>query len=256
MSRVQATAVMLVVSAAVIVAALLAPRVAQPISYHKFADQRPWIGIPNFGDVASNLPFAIVGVLGLAFLVRPGQRGFIDPRERLPYYFVFVGLVLTALGSSYYHLAPDNARLVWDRLPMTIVFMSLVAAMIAERISIKAGLWLLPILLTIGIASVVQWHWSEIHGCGDLRFYAAVQVYAGLVLLLMLLFPARYTRTSDLAVVVGFYVLAKFLETFDRSVSNDLGHVVSGHALKHLAGAAAGYWILRMLQKRQPLIPS
>lgn len=256
MSRSKAFTFFLVVTAAVIVAAILAPRVAQPLSYHNFADQRPWLGIPNFGDVASNLPFALVGVLGLTFIIGHGRHAFINPRERWPYYFVFLGLVLTAFGSSYYHLAPDNARLVLDRLPMTIVFMALVAAMIAERISVKAGLWLLPALLVIGIASVAQWHLSEVYGHGDLRFYAAVQVYAGLVLLLMLFFPARYTRTSDLAAVVGFYILAKVLETFDRSIFNSLRHVVSGHTLKHLAGAAAGYWILRMLQKRRPLIPS
>ncbi len=237
-------------------AVFVAPRVPQPLSYHNFADHRSWLGVTNFGDVMSNVPFAIVGMLGLSFLMRQGLRTFIDLRERWPYYFVFLGLVLTAFGSSYYHLAPDNARLVWDRLPMTVVFMSLVAAMIAERISVKAGLWLLPLLLVIGIASVAQWHFSEVHGRGDLRFYAAVQVYAGLVLLLMLFLPARYTRTSDLTVVVGFYVLAKLLETFDRSIFSALGHAVSGHTLKHLAGAAAGYWILRMLQKRRPLIAS
>lgn len=255
MSRKMALALLIGVTAIVIAAIFLAARVPQPLSYHNFADARPWLGIPRFGDVVSNIPFAIVGVWGLIFLLQQRRQCFLDPRERWPYYFVFIGLLLTALGSSYYHLAPDNARLVWDRLPMTIVFMSLVAAMIAERISVKAGLWLLPLLLAIGIASVVQWHLSEVRGHGDLRFYAAVQIYAGLVLLLMLLFPARYTRTSDLAVAVGFYVLAKLLETFDRSIFN-LGHMVSGHSLKHLAGAAAGYWILRMLQKRQPLIPS
>jgi hypothetical protein len=251
-----ATLLLIGLTGLVVAVLFLAPRVPQPLSYHNFADTRAWLGIPRFGDVVSNLPFAIVGVWGLIFLLRRGRQRFIDPRERWPYYFVFVGLVLTAIGSSYYHLAPDNARLVWDRLPMTVVFMALVAAMIAERISIRAGLWLLPVLLAIGIASVMQWHLSELHGHGDLRFYAAVQVYAGLVLLLMLAFPARYTRTSDLAVVVGFYVLAKLLETFDRSIFNDLGHLVSGHTLKHLAGAAAGYWILRILQKRKPLVES
>jgi len=256
MSRNTAFAVLIGVTAVVIAAMFLSPRFPQPLAYHNFADARPWLGIPRFGDVVSNLPFAIVGLWGLIFLRRWTRQCFLDPRERWPYYFVFIGLVLTAFGSSYYHLAPDNARLVWDRLPMTIVFMSLVAALIAERISVRAGVWLLPLLLAIGIASVVQWHLSEVAGHGDLRFYAAVQVYAGLVLLLMLLFPARYTRTSDLAVVVGFYVLAKLLETFDRSIFDNLGHVVSGHTLKHLAGAAAGYWILRMLQRRRPLTPA
>ena len=128
-------------------------------------------------------------------------------------------MILTAAGSSYYHWAPDNERLVWDRLPMTVVFMSLVAAMIAERISVRSALLLWPALLAIGALSVLQWHWSEQAGRGDLRFYAAVQAYAVLVLLLMLFLPSRYTRSSDLGVVVGFYVFAKLLETFDKRIS-------------------------------------
>jgi hypothetical protein len=177
---------------------------------------------------------------------------FIDRRERWFYIAVFFGMLLTAAGSSYYHLAPDNDRLVWDRLPMTVVFMSLVAAMIAERISVRATLWLWPVLLAVGIFSVLQWHWSELAGRGDLRFYAAVQAYAVLVLLLVLFLPSHYSRSSDLAVVVGLYVLAKLLETFDRHIFG-AGHIVSGHTLKHVAAGFAGFWILRMLEKRRPL---
>jgi len=234
-------------------AALLAPRVAQPDSYHHFADQRCWLGVPRFGDVTSNVPFAVVGLWGLAFLSRPDSaRAFIDHRERYSYFLVFFGLLLTAFGSAYYHLAQENVRLVWDRLPMTVVFMSLSAAMITERVSVKSGLWVLLPLLALGIGSVQQWYRSELRGSGDLRFYAAMQVYAMVVLVVALLLPARYTRSADLAVVAAFYVLAKVLESSDRIIFS-LGHVVSGHTLKHLAAAAAGYWILRMLQHRRPL---
>jgi hypothetical protein len=237
------------VTLVVTVAARLAPRVAQPLAYHNFADQRRWLGIPNFADVASNLAFAIVGVWGWVRLREPGRIAFVGSRERWPYVIVFAGMVLVAMGSSYYHLAPDNGRLVWDRLPMTVVFMSLVAATIIERISVRTGLMLGPVLLGIGIASVCEWHWSEVRGAGDLRFYAAVQVYAIVALLVILLLPPRYTRGGDLLVVVGFYVLAKLLETFDRAVFA-AGHIVSGHTLKHLAAACAGWWILRMLTMR------
>jgi hypothetical protein len=227
--------------------------IPQPLSYHNFADQRAWLSIPNFGDVISNVPFAIIGLCGLAFIgtLKPKQQAqhFADQSERWPYMCIFFGLILTAFGSSYYHLAPDNERLVWDRLPMTIVFMSMVAAVIAERISVRVGLWLWPLLLVIGAGSVAQWHFSEVHGHGDLRFYAAVQVYSGLVLLLALLLPSKYTRGSDFAVIAGFYVLAKILESTDKKIFS-IGHVISGHTLKHLAAAGAGYWILRMLQKR------
>lgn len=239
---------------AIFVAALMFPRTPQPLSYHDFADRRSWLGISNFGDVSSNLLFAVAGVWGLVFLGSgTGVNSFLDERERWPYVAVFLGLLLTALGSAYYHLAPDNARLVWDRLPMTIAFMGLVAAMIAERVSVTAGVCLLPVLLLIGGASVAWWWRTETVGAGDLRFYAAVQVYAVLALPVLLLLPPRYTRSGDFLVVFGSYVLAKMLETFDRQIFSLTGHILSGHTLKHLAAGAAGLWILRMLWSRAPL---
>jgi len=234
-------------------AGLLAPRTAQPLWYHQFADQRSWLGIPNFGDVASNVLFAVFGIAGLFFLCgNSSQSQFIDRREKWFYSLLFFGLLLTAFGSAYYHLAPDNARLVWDRLPMTLVFMPLVAAMIGERLSVQLGVRLLPILIGVGLASVFYWGWTETHGAGDLRFYAAVQVYAVLALLIALLSPPRYTRTSDLIIVAVFYVLAKVCEIADRRIFS-LGQVVSGHTIKHLAAGVSGYWILRMLKKRRAM---
>lgn len=229
------------------------PPIPQSAAYHQFADQRHWLGIPNFLNVASNLPFALIGIWGLVALrrSRQPQLTFVDPRERRFYFGVFVGLLLTAFGSAYYHLWPDNAHLVWDRIPMTIVFGSLVAAVIAERVDLAAGLKLFPFLIAFGAASVVQWYWNELHGHGDLRFYAAVQAYSALVLLVALLMPPRYTRSRDFAIIFGWYLLAKIFESADRLIFIR-GHIVSGHTLKHLAAAAAGYWILRMLQLRRP----
>ena len=255
-SRRTGLTLLVVVTVAVIGVDFFLPRIPQPQSYHNFADQRSFLGIPNFGDVVSNVPFALFGLWGLAFWLRsnsePNPNYFIDRRERWPYLLVFAGVLLTAFGSAYYHLEPNNARLVWDRLPMTIAFMSLVAAMIAERINVRVGLWLLPILLLVGMSSVLQWYLSELRGAGDLRFYGSVQAYSILFLFIALLLPPRYTRSADLAIVAGFYLLAKILEILDKPIF-EFGNIVSGHPLKHLAAAGAGYWILRMLQKRRPL---
>jgi hypothetical protein len=234
--------------------AMLLPRIPQPQSYHDFADQRSFLGIANFGDLASNLLFAVSGAWGLIFLLeRHSHEQFIDPRERCAYFFLFLGLFLTAFGSRYYHLAPDNARLVWDRLPMMLAFMGLVSAMISERVSVAVGFHLLPLLLMLGVGSVVVWWYSEIRGAGDLRFYAMLQVYAVLILPVLLLLPPRYTRSGDFAVVFGFYVLAKVFETADRRIFSIDQHTIGGHTLKHLAAGAAGFWVLRMLKKRQPI---
>jgi hypothetical protein len=246
----RAAALLIALVAVIAIAAMFIPRVPQPQSYYFFADHRTFFGVANFNDVASNLPFAIVGIFGLIAMLRPNSPiRFIDPRERWAYLLVFGGLLCTAFGSGYFHLAPDNARLVWDRLPIMLVFMALVSAVIAERFDPHAGLWMLPIMLTIGVGSVFQWRASELHGHGDLRFYAAVQIGSILFLLLALLLPSRYTRGSDFGVVVALYVLAKIFEESDRRIFA-LGHIVSGHTLKHLAAGAAGYWILRMLEKR------
>jgi len=207
----------------------------------------------SFGDVASNVAFLMAGLWGLAFLTgKASNEKFVHASERWPYFLVFLGLVLTAFGSAYYHLAPDNTRLVWDRLPMTIVFMPLVAAVIGERTNFKLGFWLLPVLTVIGIGSVIHWHFTVQHAAGDLRFYAAVQVYAMLALVAALLLPSRYTGNADLVWVIALYGIAKVAEMADRQIFS-LGHILSGHTIKHLFAAASGYWILRMLQKRKPI---
>jgi hypothetical protein len=203
--RSKAPLLLVVVAVLIAIIALFLPPIPQSLAYHNFADHRAWLGIPNFGDAVSNLPFALVGLCGLMFLFKPRAGTFSDHRERRFYLVMFAGLILTAFGSAYYHLAPENARLVWDRIPIMIVFMALLAAVIAERVSVVAGLWLFPALQAAGIGSVLVWRAGELQGHGDLRFYAAVQVCAILILLLMLLVPAKYTRASDLAIVVGFY---------------------------------------------------
>ena len=250
-ARKTSIAILAGVTLLIILIALLLKPIPQPQAYHHFADQRSWLGVPNAGDVLSNIPFALAGLWGLYLLFIPGKIHFVDERERWPWVGVSIGLILTAFGSGYYHLAPDNARLVWDRIPMTIVFMSFVAALIAERINLRLGLWLWLPLLVVGIYSVFQWHASEPRGEGDLRMYAAVQVYAIVVALVMLLIPPRYARTWDLAIVAAFYGLAKLLETFDPQIFALDGGLVSGHTLKHLAAAMAGVWLVRMVWKRK-----
>jgi hypothetical protein len=232
------------------------PPVSQSSLYHNFADTRAMLGIPNCLNVISNVAFLFVGILGLRFLLRAAPYGasrFIDRRERWLYVVFFVGVALVFFNSSYYHLQPSNERLVLDRSPMTLAFMALVAATVAERISVRAGLlWCVP-LLVLGDASVLYWRVTELHGHGDLRFYGFVQFGSLLtILLLLLLFPPRYTRGADLVVALGFYALAKVFESCDQQIFA-LGHIVSGHTLKHLAAAFSAYWILRMLKLRAPV---
>jgi hypothetical protein len=236
------------------------PPIPQDPNYHAFADGRKILGIPNFLNVVSNVPFLLVGTLGLWLVLRHDAVGpdgpLLERAERWPLVVLFAGVLLTAFGSAYYHLAPDNDRLVWDRLPMTVAFMGFFASMIGERIDVRAGTWLLWPLVSLGCASVINWHLTEQRGAGDLRLYGFVVFYPLVMIpLLLSLFPARYTRSGDVIVALGWYLLAKLMELgiMDHAMFN-MGQVVSGHTLKHLSAALGAYWLLRWVRCRRPIL--
>lgn len=252
--------VLIVAAPALVGAALLfhGPPLAQPASYHNFADQRLLLGVPHSLNVLSNLPFLLVGALGLRFVLRRASvgpdRAFLTRPEIAPYVVFFFGVGLTAFGSSHYHLQPTNARLFWDRLPMSLAFTGLFAAILGERLGVRIGVWALAPLVLAGLGSVLYWHLTEERGAGDLRAYYLVQFYPALGMpLLLLLFPPRYSGTPWLFAALGWYVAAKVLEhPGDRPVF-EAGHIVSGHTLKHLTAAYGTYAILCMLQSRRPV---
>ena len=249
------TALIVGFTALTVAAAFLLPPLPQPLDYHDFADQRDAFGIHNFLDVVSNLAFLLAGIAGL-FVVFSRRACFEFPRERWPYAVFFLGVLLTAAGSAWYHLAPDNETLFWDRLPMTIAFMGLLSSQVVERISIRAGLLLLGPMLLVGMASVVYWIGTERMGVGNVLPYALLQGYAMVVLLAMTaLLRSRYTRASDLYYVFAWYLLAKLLEFLDAPVLAH-SHVVSGHSLKHVAAAAAGLVVCYMLLRRRLAEPA
>jgi hypothetical protein len=232
-------------------ALVLVPAIPQDPAYHRLADSRAWLGIPNALNVLSNTGFLLVGALGLAYVADGASPAFREPGERWPYVVFFGGLLLTGFGSAYYHWEPGNARLAWDRLPLAITLMGLLAATIAERIGVKSGLWLLGPLVALAAGSVIYWHWTEQRGAGDLRLYALVQFYPLVAIPLMLWWLApRYTRGGNLLAAAATYAAAKGPELLDGWILSAT-RVVSGHTLKHLLAALAGYWVLRMLGHRR-----
>ena len=245
---------LLALTAVFAIAAFVVTPMAQPQSYHDFADKCAYWGVPNFLNVVSNVPFVLGGGLGIALIWKGGGR-FIDAREQLPYLVFFLGAALTCFGSAYYHAAPDNPRLVWDRLPMTLGFAGLVAAAIAERFDLKTGLRSLWPLLLLGVVTVIYWYATEKMDAGNIIPYAAYQGWSiAVIVLLLVVYPARrYTRGGLLAWAAIWYGLAKVFETFDLQVYRLLGQTLSGHTIKHVLAAFAVFAIVRQLRLREPL---
>lgn len=226
------------------------PPVAQDPEYHKFADRRVFLGIQNFCNVLSNLPLLIVGTMGLLFLNRKWNEDalFIKPSERWSWLVLFGAMALASFGSAYYHWEPGNPRLAWDRLFIALAFMTLLAIIIAERIHDTP--YQLPLLALAGMVGVIYWDYTERQGVGDLRPYVVAQFLPMVMIpLVCALFPAPYTQTMRLAEALGWYLLAKLFEYFDRGIFELLS--VSGHTLKHLAAGMGAYALLKYLKYRR-----
>lgn len=227
----------LLAAAALLLAAL--PPIQQPADYYSFADDRTLLGVPRGLDTLSNLPFAIVGLLGLATALR-APRGF-----RVLTATLFAGVLATAFGSTWFHLAPSPDRLLWDRLPITVAFMATLALVLTDRVHPRTGRVALVPLITAGVLATLAWYFGPTGaGSGDLRRYILVQAYPLLAipLCLILFAPARLDGHALLA-ALGLYALAKLTEFLDARIF-ELGHVVSGHTLKHLLAGGATWCIL------------
>ena len=233
---------------------VLLPRIPQPLQYHDFADRSACLGLTGCADILSNALFALAGLAGLRFLSgETGRRAFIDMREVLPYRLFFFAAILVALGSGYYHLAPDNDRLVWDRAAISLAQMSLFAAVLCERVGVASGLRLLPLLLAAGLGSVAWWGWSEANGSGDLRAYILMQLYPMLLIpLLLRLYRPRYSGDRDILTVIGLYLLALLGDLTDHRIAALTG-MFSGHTAKHVVAALAVYWVVVRLKRRRIL---
>lgn len=215
--------------------------IPQDPAYHNFADERSLAAIPNTFDVLSNLPFLIVAVLG--FLLKPkGPTSVI----------LLSGIFLTGLGSAWYHANPSNTSLIWDRLPMTVLFMSFYILILKRTgIIIREKTWLTVFICT-GVFSVWYWFITESHGTGDLRPYVVVQFFP-LVTLPILLFIFRTDKLflKSGLLISACYVVAKVFETYDEQIYTLLSETVSGHTLKHLASALATYFMLPLIEKKK-----
>jgi hypothetical protein len=216
MTSPQKSGLFIAVTAITLVAVFLAPPIAQPLSFHHFADSRALWGMPNFGNVVSNVPFVVIGIYGILMILGAPVPWSI----RSIYLVLFAGVVLTGLGSAYYHWHPDNDTLVWDRIPMTIVFMSFLSATLAELVSRRLGVRVLLTLVAVGIGSVLWWYYT----------------------------PAVKVILPSLVWIVVWYVIAKVFEQLDYQTYDFTG--ISGHSLKHLAAAVSTWYFVVLFRMK------
>jgi len=216
---------------ALVALAATGPHLAPAANYHAFADQQSWRGVPHAGDVFSNFAFAIVGAMCLAAMRR--ARHALGDAERVLLALSGAGLLATFAASTWYHLAPDDARLVVDRAGMVFAFAGLLG-LAACRVSSRAGLAVAATVLVAGPLSMQVlaatndlWPWAVLQGGGSVLLVALTGMRSPAAL------PVPWGW------VVGLYGMAKLLEIGDHAVWSLTSGLASGHSLKHVVAAIA-----------------
>lgn len=233
-----------------LVLAILVARapITQPQDYHHFADARSLLGMANFWNVATNLPFLLAGVAGLA-LVRRRPSGPVAAWRA-----VFIGTALVFPGSTLYHLSPSDATLVWDRLPIGVAFAGFFVALLAEHTGEEGRRGSRPALAGLLALAALSVGWWRV--TGDLSAWVWIQLGPMLAVPLVLwLLPAQWTHRHYYLYALACYAAAKLLELWDQRIMDWSAGLVSGHSLKHLAAAAGVAFFCLMLARRRPVEP-
>lgn len=214
--------------------------IRQSETYHQFSDSSIIFGVQNFWNVASNLPFLLVGLFGISQLRQM-------ERDHLQFFTFFVSICLISIGSGYYHYNPNTETLVWDRLPMTIAFTTLMSIVISEFVDDKKGKYLLFPLILIGILSIVYWIKLD-----DLRMYTLVQFFPVLAIpVILIFFKSNKVPTRGYWLLLLSYVFAKLFETYDFEIHNTL-KFISGHSLKHISASIGVYALIDSYLNQKP----
>ena len=236
------TTILIALSLITIVSLFFLDPIVQDEHYHAFSDTRNLLSIPNFWNVISNGLFIVVGMWGLVYRK-------LNKKTEMSYTLLFFGIITVGIGSGYYHFFPSTTSLVWDRLPMTIVFMTLFSIIIREYISDRLGRFLLLPLVTMGLFSIGYWVFNESH---DLRVYGVVQFYPMLAIpVILIFFKSKYQDHLVYWILLGCYVTAKLFEHYDTEIHQLVGFI-SGHSLKHIMASVGLYILVRSYKKRSP----
>lgn len=204
--------------------------------YHKFVDERIIFSIPRFADTVSNLGFLVIGMIFLKEMLLKNEK---DHNLKV----IVVGTILICFGSGYYHLSPENSRLLLDRLPISMVFAGVLSYSLHQNQLIKES-WKKSfdtIYLLFSVLSVLIWYIGSLKGQDWLSMYVFVQFGGMIILIYIALIGKNKEFNKKIMYVLMWYVLAKVCEHFDQYIYNITSEMMSGHTLKHIFSAIALY---------------
>ncbi|KAI4337141.1 hypothetical protein L6164_015590 [Bauhinia variegata] len=230
---------------------LFTPRIPRSAKHHQYVDMRNLLGVPNTLNVITNFPFLVVGVLGFVFALEGGLFSTSSKAEAWAWILFYAGTAGMAFGSAYYHLKPDDNRVLWDTLPIMVAYSALLSSLLIERMGQRTGLCCMFLLLLAALLFVA---YERIYN--DIRFCMIFQLILPVAIPgVAFSYHSIYTHSSYWFWSTGIYLLAKFEAVADRKLYQLNNFTISGHSLEHLCLALIPVLLGVMLSCRNLKFP-
>lgn len=202
-------------------------KIPLPPSYHNLADTRKLLNVKNGYNVISNLAVFAPTLYLL-------QKHNLNTKNKILAFHIS----LIALTSTYYHLYPTNARIVWDMLSIATTHAVVLSYFVEEKIAIT--------LYLFSIISVIYWSLYN-----DLRPYILLLVGIPLYIILQIYNDERVKQYIIPLIISG--VFARYAEYNDSNIFKITNKTISGHTLKHLSAGISLYLTIIILGKLEKL---
>ena len=167
-------------------------KIPLPPSYHNLADTRKLLNVKNGYNVLSNLAVFAPTLYLL-------QKHNLNTKNKILAFHIS----LIALTSTYYHLYPTNARIVWDMLSIATTHAVVLSYFVEEKIAIT--------LYLIAIISVIYWSLYN-----DLRPYILLLVGIPLYIILQIYNDERVKQYIIPLIISGLF--ARYAEHNDSNI--------------------------------------
>ncbi|XP_020593472.1 uncharacterized protein LOC110033745 isoform X1 [Phalaenopsis equestris] len=222
------------------------PTIPHSPTQHIFADMRNFLGVPNTLNVLTTYPYLFFGVPGLVFCLSGSCFGISLKGELWGWVLFYAGTAAAAFGSAYYHLKPDDDRIIWERLPMMISTISLLSNLVIERLDERVGIsCLISLLMLVFVSATIERTFDDLRLCIIFHFIPCIAIPV-----LVFLFPPKYTHSTYWFWATGFYLLSRFESVADMKVYSIDRYIISGHSLEHLCLAMVAFILTVMLWLR------
>ena len=202
-------------------------KIPLPPSYHNLADTRKLLNVKNGYNVLSNLAVFAPTLYLL-------QKHNLNTKNKILAFHIS----LITLTSTYYHLYPTNARIVWDMLSIATTHAVVLSYFVEEKIAIT--------LYLFSIISVIYWSLYN-----DLRPYILLLVGIPLYIILQIYNDERVKQYIIPLIISA--VFARYVEHNDAKIFKITNKTISGHTLKHLSAGISLYVTIIILEKLEKL---